>query len=676
MGGVSESTSDNFRICLLVADEHRARVEAELVHPSYDLRPVGSLEELLGRWEETDPDLIVCEGEQAIVVLKAIPTATRNPPIIVVSDTSDGPAIAASFREGATDWIPLEDLSGLGPAVESALLRARNTLPPENLFGTAMESIPIGITIADVDGRIMYTNSVEANMHGYKKEELLGRDARIFAPKELWKDLSYERINSFRKWKRESMNVRKDGSVFAVQIFSDVIRNEKGDPLCIVTACEDISERKALQPDFYDSHTGLPTRELFIDRLGRSIKRSKRRTDYSYAVFSINMDRFKSVNDSCGREVGDQILAACARRIESCIRFGDTVGRLGGDRFAVLLEDIRSIQDAVFVAERIQRQLILPFDLKSNEILITASIGIVEGRPSYDRADEILKHAEKAMFRSKAMGRARHEVYDSSMESLQDALKPLETAIHRALDNDEFLLEYQPIVSVPTGSICGVETFVRWQHPERGIVYPQEFVPIGEGTGQIPTLENWVFHRACREFKALQNAGFTELVLRMNLSAAQLAHPDLFLQIQDALQENDLNPSSLELEISERIIPFSSEASLNALQRLNDGGVGIAVDDFGTGQTSLGHLSQLPIRTLKLDRSLIREISIDPEGESTVPTAIALAHELKLQVIAEGVETEEQLNFLRQHHCDMAQGYYFSPPVPDEKIIELLKSRS
>ena len=541
------------------------------------------------------------------------------------------------------------------------------------LMAQAVENMQLGVTITDMNGRILYTNASEGRMHGYRPEELIGNDARIFAPRELWKVMPPERIQELGSWKRESINIRENGAMFPVQIFSNVIPDQDGNPIGVVTVCEDISERQAAQHAFYDSLTGLPNRTLFMDRLGRSIKRIKRRRDYLFALLYLDMDRFKLINDMHGHTFGDRLLNSCARRLEKCLRFGDTVARLGGDKFGILLEDISDFKDAVFIAERVQKQLTSPFDLDGLEVSVTASVGIAQGTSGYDRPEDLLRDADSAMYRAKAMGRDRAEIFDATIHLQGPSHLPLEDSLRNALEQNQFLLHYQPIVSLENGNVVGAEVLLRWNQPERGMVHPDEFIPVAEETGMIAPLGEWVLRNACTQNTIWQQAGLRPICLSLNLSIRQLEMLGFIEFVARVLQEAHFDPSLLQLELSERLAMERMEKLVSPLAELKAMGIRISIDNFGTGYSSLGHLKRFRIDTLKIDRSFIRDLGTDPKDDAFATAVIALAHSLQMRVVAEGVETEEQLAFLRWHHCDEIQGYLFSPPLTVEDFTRLLQ---
>jgi diguanylate cyclase (GGDEF)-like protein len=413
-----------------------------------------------------------------------------------------------------------------------------------------------------------------------------------------------------------------------------------------------------------------------MDRLAGAVTRARRREDYLFAVLFLDIDRFKVVNDSLGHIVGDLLLIAIARRLEICLRPGDTVARLGGDEFAILLEDISDVSDSIRVAERIQKELQYPFNLSGYEVFATASIGIAPGSSSYERAEDILRDADTAMYRAKALGRSRHQVFDKAMHARAVALLQLETDLRRAVERNEFRLYYQPIVSFHSGKVYGFEALIRWLHPEKNIISPAEFIPIAEETGLIIPIGRWVLREACRQMKEWQQSypNLPPLTVSVNLSGKQLSQPDLIQDIKSILNETELDPSYLELEITESVIMENAEHAADMLAQLRALRVQINVDDFGTGYSSLSYLHRFPVNNLKIDQSFVSRIGVDEENSEIISTILTLARNLGLDVIAEGVETKEQLNHLQDLGCEQGQGYYFSVPVDHKGAAMLIEN--
>ena len=425
---------------------------------------------------------------------------------------------------------------------------------------------------------------------------------------------------------------------------------------------------------FHDSLTGLPNRALFAEHVGRAVGRARRHGDYLFAVLFLDLDRFKHINDSLGHTYGDKLLAATARRLESCLRQGDTVARFGGDEFAVLLDGIRGAGDAVRVAEKIQEELSAAFNFGRNEAFTTASIGIALSATGYENPDDILRDADTAMYRAKDGGKARYALFDTTMHSRAVARLRLENDLRRAIEREEFRVAYQPIIDLETGRLVGFEALARWKHPERGIISPAEFIPLAEETGLIVQVGLQVLEESCRQMREWQLASPSDagLTVSVNLSAKQLAQPDLVEQIKQVLHRTGLDPRRLKLEITESVVMENADKATHLLNRLRELGVRLSIDDFGTGYSSLSYLHQLPVDTLKIDRSFVARMGEKDENLEIVRTIITLAGNVGMSVIAEGVETERQKAQLKRLGCQFAQGYLFSPPVDAEAAALLL----
>jgi diguanylate cyclase (GGDEF)-like protein len=429
----------------------------------------------------------------------------------------------------------------------------------------------------------------------------------------------------------------------------------------------------------HDSLTGLPNRALFLDRLGHALERSKRHKDFRFAVLSLDIDRFTAVNDSLGQAIGDEVLVAVARRLETCVRGEDTLGRFGGDEFVALLESISDESDGSRVAERMRRSLVEPIMTTEGEVFVSASIGIVLNASGTDDAAQLVQQASIATSRAKTAGRDRHEMYDRAMHA--KALKRLRTEmdLRHAVERNEFQLYYQPLISLTTGRITELEALLRWHHPERGLVPPLDFIPLAEETGLIVPIGTWVLTEACRQMREWQRefpqtAGAQPLALSVNLSVKQFAQRDFVERVAETIKASGLDPRSLKLEITESFVIDDARGTRGMLEELRRLGVQIYLDDFGTGYSSLAYLHTLPLDAIKIDRSFVTGMETGATQLQLVQTVRALAQNIGVVAVAEGVETDGQLRTLRALGCESAQGYLFSKPVGAEEIGALLRS--
>jgi diguanylate cyclase (GGDEF)-like protein len=446
----------------------------------------------------------------------------------------------------------------------------------------------------------------------------------------------------------------------------------------VIVSLTDITERKRAEAllqhaAFHDALTGLPNRALFLDRLRQALERSRRRPDFHFAVLFLDFDRFKVINDSLGHPVGDQLLIASAQRLTACVRALDTVARLGGDEFILLLEDVQE-QAATEVAGRIQQALQTPFEAGGHSVAVSASIGIVLGTSEAERPEDILRDADAAMYRAKAHGKARYEIFRAEIRDEAVARLKLETDLRRAIERQEFQVHYQPIVALDTGRVTGFEALVRWVHPDLGLLHPAAFIATAEETGLIVPMGHWVLGEACRQLGAWQ-ARFPQappLSVSINLSSRQVEEPGLDDVIAALLAEHRLPPGSLRLEITERTIIEDTQATAGVLARLKRLGVLLEIDDFGTGYSALSYLQWLELDTLKIDRSFIRQLGLQGQQSAVVRTILALGRSLDLRIIAEGIETDDQLAKLRSLGCQAGQGYLFGWPMEAERVERFL----
>ncbi|MBW4577390.1 MAG: EAL domain-containing protein [Aphanothece sp. CMT-3BRIN-NPC111] len=437
-----------------------------------------------------------------------------------------------------------------------------------------------------------------------------------------------------------------------------------------------VAEAQLLHDALHDALTGLSNRVLFMDRLAHAVEIAKRRQDYLFAVLFLDLDRFKVINDSLGHLKGDQLLITLAKRLLPCVRSGDTVARLGGDEFAILLDDIQEIQDAKDIAEKIKKQLALPFPLSDQEVFTSGSIGIALSTTGYDRPEDVLRDADIAMYTAKAQGKARYEVFHPSMHIKAVTRLQLENDLRRAIERQEFVIHYQPIVALSSGQITGFEALIRWHHPSGSVVTPDDFIPVAEETGLIVPIGYWVLREACRQLWIWQQSFNINppLTMSVNISGKQFREADLLEQIQEIILDAGINPSTLKLEITESSIMEDTKATEAMLVQLRKLGVQIYIDDFGTGYSSLSYLHQFPLDALKIDRSFITRLCNGGESSELVQTMINLAHSLGIYVVAEGVETVQQRERLKEMDSQggQGQGYYFSKPLDSVGVEALM----
>lgn len=431
------------------------------------------------------------------------------------------------------------------------------------------------------------------------------------------------------------------------------------------------AEQKLRHIAYYDALTNLPNRELFSDRLRQAIIQA-RRHKRMFAVMFLDLDRFKGINDTLGHKIGDSLLQLVSERLVNSIREGDPVARLGGDEFIILFPDIAQARDASIVAQKIHNALLKGFLLDSQEVFITASIGISLYPSDGTDVDTLIKNADVAMYQAKAQGRNNYQFYTPTMNTEALSKLTLENDLRKALERKEFVLHYQPLVELSTGRITGAEALVRWKHPRLGLLSPLEFIPMAEETGLIIPIGKWILENVCVQGKTWNEAGFSPLRMTVNLSMKQFTHNAVMKTVLNALNKSDLDPSHLELELTESMVMQNAEQTIATLHELKSTGIQISLDDFGTGYSSLSYLKNLPLNNLKLDQSFVSDLAKETKNESISKAIIGIAHSLSLKVTAEGVETFDQLELLRSWKCDEVQGFLFSRPLPAEEITRLM----
>ena len=567
--------------------------------------------------------------------------------------------------------------------IESAERHVAQLQESEERFRSAFDYAAIGMALVSPEGKWLQVNRSLCEMVGYSERELLGMSWESITHQD---DLGAVRAQveqllagRFPTYQTEKRYTHKNGGEVWIFLSISLTRDPETKSNRLIFQTQDITDRKRaerqlLHDAFHDTLTGLPNRALFVDRLKQALARTKRLGPHQFAVLFLDLDRFKIINDSLGHIVGDQLLVGIARRLEACLRPGDTVARLGGDEFTILLEDVTDISEAILVAERVEKEVSSPFNLRGHEVFTTVSVGIAPSTIGYDSPDEILRDADTAMYRAKSLGKARHEVFDKTMHARAVSLLQLENDLRRAVERQEFLLYYQPIVSLQTGQLCGVEALIRWEHPEHGLIMPSEFIPVAEETGLILQMGQWGLREACRQLCEWRREfpGVPPFQVSVNLSSKQFSQPDLIEQITRALRDTGLDPAGLRLEITESVVMENIESATDMLKQLRDLGVEASIDDFGTGYSSLSYLHRFPISVLKIDRSFVSGMSNQSENVEIIRSILMLARNLGMTVVAEGVETGEQVAQLQELGCQNAQGYYYSRPLRAKAAAEFL----
>ena len=543
-----------------------------------------------------------------------------------------------------------------------------------------------GMAVINPDGQWLQVNESLCSILGYTEEELLKNGFQaITHPNDLGNDLAnlYQLLEGkIPNYQLEKRYCHKSGQTIWVLQSATLTHDADGKPRHVIFQIQNISARKKAEEQihhaaFHDALTGLPNRTLFADRLSMAVERAKRSATYKFAVIFVDLDRFKIVNDSLGHDMGDKLLVDLSRRLEACLRSVDTVARLGGDEFAILLDGISRVEEATEVAERIQTSLKKPFILDGHEFLSTASMGIAYSMQEYDRPEDILRDADTAMYKAKANGKARHEVFDSQMHTRAVQALTLENELRRALEKGEIKPYFQPIVALKTGKVVGFEALARWIHPQRGLVSPADFIPLAEETGLIVPVGFSILKESCRQIVEWQKKyNLPELSISVNLSGKQFKQATLIEEIKEILFETELHPSFLKMEITETMVMENTVTAIEMLKQLKGIGVHISIDDFGTGYSSLSYLHRFPFDTIKIDRSFVSRMMQDRESLGIVETITALAIKLNKSVIAEGIEKKEHQRLLNEVGCQYGQGYLFSKPIDAVSAEQLIKSDS
>jgi diguanylate cyclase (GGDEF)-like protein/PAS domain S-box-containing protein len=546
-----------------------------------------------------------------------------------------------------------------------------------------LDAVGQSVIATDVEGKVIYWNRGAQELYGWSSEEALGRYLRVLTvPQELVDQVDgiTSQLRAGRTWSGEMLLRRRDGSHVPILGNATPIFDDRGNLAGMIGVSTDISERKALEAElerraFRDTLTGLPNRHAFVDRLGQVLLRTRRsKCTSKVGVLFMDLDGFKNVNDSLGHWAGDALLVAVAERLKNRLRPEDVLARFGGDEFAVLLESVEDPSDVIRVAQRISEALREPFSVSYYRVSVNTSIGIALGAAHTNDPEGMLREADTAMYRAKEQGPGRYEVFDPAMQARAQERLELEAELRRAVEQEEFVLHYQPIVSLRDGSMVGFEALLRWQHPERGLLKPSAFMPLAEETDLIVPIDGWVLEEVCRQAKRWErdypSASLT--VMNVNVSPKQLKGSGLARTIEETLARVAPKVHTLALDITEGFLLKASEDEARTLDALKKMGIRLDLDDFGTGYSSLSYIKSFPVDGVKLDKSFVEGLGDDTMGKALVQKIIELCHTLGLEVVAEGIETPEQATLLKDMGCDLGQGYYFGRPLPSEEFEERL----
>jgi diguanylate cyclase (GGDEF)-like protein/PAS domain S-box-containing protein len=537
-----------------------------------------------------------------------------------------------------------------------------------------------GVVITDAEVKVLAVNQAFCDISGYTEEELLGKTPQTWRSQQqddVFYQTMWNSINSKKQWRGEIINRRKNGDLYPAWLTISAVSDESGRITNYVSIVSDISNIKQSQERIeylahHDVLTGLPNRHLLNDRLEHAIQRAHRNKTL-VAVMFLDLDNFKSINEGLGHPVGDKVLKVAADRLDQVVRDEDTVARIAGDEFSIILEDIVDTESVAILASKILAAYASPFNIDHHELHVSASIGISLYPDDGDDVTSLVKNADAAMHQAKDKGKGCYCFYTQALTSAALDRLHLENQLRKALAQDEFKLFYQPQYALNTGKLIGAEALIRWQNKELGLVSPDKFIPLAESTGLILPIGEWVLYEACRQIKTWHDDGLDLPRMGVNVAGQQVQHGDIVHTVKSVLEATSLDPMYLELEITESFIMRQAEEAISTLRALKELGVTLAIDDFGTGYSSLSYLKILPINKLKVDRSFVKDIPNDKNSEAIVRAVIVLGKSLQLEVIAEGVETEAQEAFLKSEACDEVQGFYYSRPVPADEFTKILQ---
>jgi diguanylate cyclase (GGDEF)-like protein/PAS domain S-box-containing protein len=694
--------SKSAKIVLLVEDNPRdARLMREMFNeqgpPDTELIHVASMSEAETYLVEHPVDIVLLDLElpdvRGLETVRRARIAAPHVALVVLTGLDDESLAAQSLQEGAQDYLVKGQNNTNGSS--HGLLRAlryaveRKALE-EALFAekeraqVTLNSIGDAVICTDIAGHVTFLNVVAEKLTGWTRQAAAGQSmAEVFrvldgACGEVTSKPAPIDLNSADRVPSNRSLVRGDGLVIPIEDCVAPIHDRKGLVTGTVIVFRDVSAARAMAEQIaysaqHDFLTGLPNRMLLNDRIGQAIALSRRHMG-KVAVLFLDLDGFKYINDSLGHPVGDKLLKSIAKRLTSCVRGSDTVSRQGGDEFVVLLSELHSLEDAAVSARRMLKAVAEAHSIDQHDLHVTISIGVSVYPNDGEDAETLIKNADTAMYQAKENGRQSYQFFKPAMNVRAVERQSVEESLRRALKRQEFKLRYQPKVDLLTGAITGAEALLRWIHPTRGMVSPGKFIPVAEECGLILPIGAWVLREACAQARIWLDQGLNFTAMAVNVSAMEFRNDNFLRGLFEILDETGLEPEYLELELTESVLMRRAESTASILQVLRDRGVKVAIDDFGTGYSSLSYLRKFPVDILKIDQSFVRQISTAGEDTAIVTAVIGMARSLKLRVVAEGVETLEELEFLRACQCDEAQGFYFSRPVPPARFAELLRT--
>jgi diguanylate cyclase (GGDEF)-like protein/PAS domain S-box-containing protein len=628
---------------------------------------------------------------QGLGAVRRAHAAAPRVPLVVLTSLDDESLAAQALQEGAQDYLIKGQIEGRGLmralryAIERKIMEEALFVEQERAQIT-LNSIGDGVACTDISGNITFLNLVAEKMTGWPRQEVTGRPmAEVLRILDAASRETIPNPMELAVGKNRTVHlplncllVRRDGFEIPIEDSVSPIHDREGQAIGAVIVFRDVSVAQAMALQMahaaeHDFLTGLPNRMLLNDRVSHAIALASRHKK-KVAVLFLDLDGFKHVNDSLGHPIGDKLLQSIARRLVDSVRSSDTVSRQGGDEFIVLLSEMEKSEDAAVAARKILKAVTEAHPIEQHDLHITASIGLSIYPDDGPDAETLIKNADTAMYQAKENGRQSYQFFKPPMNVRAVERQSIEESLRRALERQEFTLRYQPIINLRTGEITGAEALLRWTHPTRGLVSPAQFIPVAEDCGLILPIGNWALREACKQARAWMDAGLPLTTMAVNISLMEFRDEHFLDGVFAILKDTGLDPRSLELELTESVLMKRVESTGSILKTLRARGVQVAVDDFGTGYSSLSYLRKFPIDALKIDQSFVRQITTAPDETTIVTAVISMGRSLKMRVVAEGVETQEELAFLQAHQCEEAQGYYFSRPLLADQFAKLLKA--
>jgi diguanylate cyclase (GGDEF)-like protein/PAS domain S-box-containing protein len=691
-------TKKSIKILLLVEDNP---LDARLLREMFteqgshdtDFTHVECMSEAEKLLSERTFDIILLDlglpDTQGLGAVRRAHAAAPRLPLVVITGLDDESLAAQALQEGAQDYLIKGQIDArsfkraLRYAMERKFMEEALFVEKERAQVT-LNCIADAVVCTDISGKLTFLNLVAEKMTGWPRQEAAGRPmAEVFRILDAKSRQTIPNPMEMAVGQNRTMHlpsncilIHRDGFEIPIEDSVSPIHDREGQATGAVIVFRDVSAARAMALQMthsaqHDFLTGLPNRMLFNDRVSQAVVLAPRHMK-NVAVLFLDLDGFKHINDSLGHPIGDKLLQSIAKRLVDCVRDSDTVSRQGGDEFVVLLSEVEQSEDASITASRMLRAVAGAHSIDQHDLHVTASIGVSVYPDDGLDAETLIKNADTAMYQAKENGRQSHQFFKPAMNVRAVERQSIEESLRRALERHEFALHYQPKINLKTGEITGAEALIRWTHPIRGPVPPGQFIPVAEDCGLILPIGNWVLREACKQARAWLDAGLSLGTMAVNISAMEFRDGNFLEGVFTILKDTGLDPRSLELELTESVLMKRAESTESILKTLRARGVQLAVDDFGTGYSSLSYLRKFPIDALKIDQSFVRQITSAPDETTIVTAVISMGRSLKLRVVAEGVETQEELVFLQAHQCDEAQGYYFSPPVLPEKFASLL----